>query len=436
MKIYLIPVTVGTRGGGLQGNLRYIDKYIERELGRSGFKSSFNELHLSIAYLLLYNTPGTAFTESNYKNYYDTLPYSRFDRKNKIIHVTLKAPEFSEHFIDKKHQKKSQFEMANEFKNLSDTRLAQILIDKYVEASQIIRSKMKKEDVFDFTTWEQVLNSIKQKITPEFLVANSINEKKRQLQLEIDTAESYRLERKNKNAVKDTLIRDVRISFDFELPKHLFYLRRYADLVLRQLIQKEFMCPHYHHLYIKIAGQKKKAIKDAIPVEDWFTYGAAVLKKDTLLKAEPPEQQSLILNAIREGLLDIADLDKLDKTKILEAINEAEETGVLTEIIFKAKENKRIAFVISTKTILGQNEEEIFFMIVDKETGRVARWKFGQENIFLIGGWFGTINVTNKKITIKPRAHMDLVLKGKQKIIELDVEKELADPAKIVTDSG
>ena len=81
MKIYLIPVTVGTRGGGLQGNLRYIDKYIERELGRSGFKSSFNELHLSIAYLLLYNTPGTAFTESNYKNYYDTLPYSRFDRK-------------------------------------------------------------------------------------------------------------------------------------------------------------------------------------------------------------------------------------------------------------------------------------------------------------------------------------------------------------------
>jgi hypothetical protein len=38
--------------------------------------------------------------------------------------------------------------------------------------------------------------------------------------------------------------------------------------------------------------------------------------------------------------------------------------------------------------------------------------------------------VTNKKITIKPRPNMDLVLEGKQKIIELDVEKELADLTK------
>ena len=84
-------------------------------------------------------------------------------------------------------------------------------------------------------------------------------------------------------------------------------------------------------------------------------------------------------------------------------------------------------FVIM-KTIFGDHAR-------DKDTNRITRWKFGQENIFLIGGWFETINVTNKKITIKPRANMDLVLEGKQKIIELDVEKELADTTKIAQNS-
>jgi hypothetical protein len=205
--------------------------------------------------------------------------------------------------------------------------------------------------------------------------------------------------------------------------------------VLRQLIQKEFKCPHYHHLYISIADTKDEALKRAIIVEDWFTYGVAVLKEETLLKADHNEQQALVLNALKEGLLDIAELDKLDKSKILDAISEAKEIGLLSEILYKAKENNKITFVISTKSILGQNEEEIYFTIVDKDTNRIARWKFGQENIFLIGGWFGTINVTNKKITIKPRANMDLVLEGKQKIIELDVEKELADPTKIAQNS-
>ena len=432
MKIYLSPRTVGTSGGGLKGNLQYLDRLIQNELDKSNFQSSFNELWLSLACPAMYVVPGIVGMEVTFSKYYQTFPYSRMNRKFKTIDITLKAPEFSEHF-----QKEEQinytdkFEIAAEYKNISEPELAKILIDKYFEALQIIKSKLKKEDVFDFDIFENILTTIKKKITLEFLIQTSKEENINSQKAQIENSETKRQERISKNLISDTLIRDIRLSFAYKLPRALFYLNRYADIVLRQLIHNDFKCPHYHHLYVSIADTKEEALKRAIIVEDWFTYGIAVLQEQTLLKADHSEQQQLVLTAIKDGLLDIAEIDKLDKEKILKAINEAREIGVLSEIIFKAKENNKIAFAISTKTILGQNEEEIYFTIIDKETNKTARWKFGQENIFLIAGWFGAINVTNKKITIKPRANMDLVLEGKQKIIELDVEKELADLTKI-----
>ncbi len=436
MKIYLTPKTVATSGGGLRGNLQYLDRFIQSELDKSNFQSSFNELWLSIAYPAMYVTSGSAGMENAFNQYCETLPYSRMNRKLKTIDITLKAPEFSEHF-QKEEQKNYQdkFDIAGEYKNITEPELAKILIDKYFEASQIIKSKLKKEDSFDFESFEKVLSDIRQRITFEFLIKISKEENISLQKTRIENSETKRQERRSRNLIGDTLIRDIRLYFAYKLPGALFYLNRYAHIVLRQLIHKEFKCPQYHHLYISIADTKEEALKRAIVVEDWFTFGIAVLKEEILLKADHSEQQALILNALKDGLLDIAELDKLDKSNVLEAISEAKEIGVLSEILYKAKENNRITFAISTKTILGQNEEEIYFTIVDKDTNRIAKWKFGQENIFLIAGWFGTINVTNKKITIKPRANMGLVLEGRQKIIELDVESELADPTKIAQNS-
>ncbi|GAA3924694.1 hypothetical protein [Hymenobacter algoricola] len=432
MKIYLSPRTVGISGGGLKGNLQYLDRLIQSELDKSNFQSSFNELWLSLSYPAMYVVPDIVGMEITFNKYYETFPYSRMNRKFKTIDINLKAPEFSEHFQKEEQiNYKDKFEIADEYKNIDEPELANVLIDKYFEALQIIKSKLKKDDLFDFETFENVLINIRQKISLEFLITTSKQENISLQKFQIENSEIKRQERKDRKLTSDTLIRDIRLLFDYKLPRTLFYLNRYADIVLRQLIQKDFKCPHYHHLYISIADTKEEALKRAIVVEDWFAYGIAVLKEDILLKADHSEQQALVLNALKEGLIDIAELDKLDEEKVLAAISEAKEIGVLSEIIYKAKENNKITFTISTKTILGQNEEEIYFTIVDKETDKIAKWKFGQENIFLIGGWFGTINVANKKITIKPRANMDLVLEGKQKIIEIDVEKELADMTKI-----
>jgi hypothetical protein len=243
---------------------------------------------------------------------------------------------------------------------------------------------------------------------------------------QIEIIKLSRQTRRNLNIPATKLIRDIRLLFNYGIPRSLFYLNRYADIVLNLLISKGFLCPNYHHLYLSIANTKEEALANIVIAYEWHTYGIAVLKEETLLKANQAEQQLLVLNALKDGLLDIATLDKLDTSKIEEAIEEAKTIGILGEVILKSKENKRIAFVISTKGTLNQFNEEIYFSILDKERDTTAKWKFGEDSIFVIRDWFKTINVTNKKITIKPAANMDLVLKDKQKIIEIDVEKELA----------
>jgi hypothetical protein len=429
MKIYLSSSTAGKGGGGLKGNLSNFDKFIQNELDNSDFNSSFDELCLTLVYPPLNIRTGIAVMAGSFMEYYEELPYARLNRKYKKIDIALKAHEFSEHFEKKES---SGFVVESRDKSISDTDLAGILINKYLEALSIIKSKLKKEDSFDFITLEKILLQVKEKITPDFLSATAKEQNTRQQELQIEIAELKRAERQKRDLPKDKPIRDIRLFFAYRLPADLFYLNRFADIVLKQLIAKDFRCPHYDHLYISIAGTKEDALKGAIPAENWYTYGIAVLKEETLLQESHPEQQQLlILYAIQEGLLDIAALDNLDKAKIIEAVQEAKEIGILSEIIFKAKENKKIAFVITTRTILGANKEEIYFTLTDKEKQRMVKWKFGEENIFLIIGWFRTITVTNKVVKIKPRAHMDLVLKGKQMCLEIDVEKELGDLSKV-----
>lgn len=423
MKIYIESSTAGRFGGGLKGNLTNFDQYIQKKLDEAGFRSSFDEFWLSLAYPPMYILPGVVGIEKEYKEYYDRFPYSRVNRRYRKIDVSLQCPEFSEHF-DKEDQAGYQhrFDIDPKYKNISETSLAHILLDKYLEAVEIIRPKLKREDVFDFDIFERVINSIRKEINPDFLTTNTQQTSQESKEKLLENALADRLNRKATSKPATRLIRDIRTYFAYKLPENLFYLQRCADAVLRQLIDQQLMCPVYDHLYISIASTREEALIRSTALAEWHIYGITVLPEEELLNASPKEQQKLMVNALREGLLDIANLDGLDKSKILTAIRYVQKNGFLNETIFKSKENRRILFSISTRPIVGKNKDEIFFTLKDKETGRTATWKFGEENIFLIQGWFGTINVTNKKITTKPRANMDLVLEGKEKELTINVE--------------
>jgi hypothetical protein len=151
MKIYLSANTAGRGGGGLNGNLRHLNRLIQKELDNSDFNTSFDELWLTLSFPPMYVLPGVVGIEKDFKKYYDTFPYSRLSRRYKKIDITLKAPEFSEYF-DKAEQSKYQnnFDIEPQFKNICETDLGKILIDKFLEVGENIVSKLKKEDVFEY----------------------------------------------------------------------------------------------------------------------------------------------------------------------------------------------------------------------------------------------------------------------------------------------
>lgn len=76
MKIFLLQSTAG-RYGGLERNLYHLHRLIESRLRAVSFKSSFDELWLTLAYPPMYVLPGVAGIEKTFKIYYDKFPVSR-----------------------------------------------------------------------------------------------------------------------------------------------------------------------------------------------------------------------------------------------------------------------------------------------------------------------------------------------------------------------
>jgi len=433
MRISQSPNTAGRIGRQLNGSLRFFGRYLSRELEKLNFKSSFDIFELELYHPPLYVLPGIVGMEKGFMRFYETLPISRLNRKYKTITVQVQAPEFSEHFdLAEKDKYRHTFEIADIYRNLDEIALAKALINKYLEGLDIIRPKLKKDDVFDFAVFEQVLRNTLAGINTEFLDGLTF-EFSTSVEIEkVQSAERIRGERMNKRGTADTPVQGLRLYYTYELPGKMHYLNRYTDIVLRQLVARDFRCPGYHHLYISIGDTREAALKAAIVTENWYTFGIAVLKEKMLVKSSPEQQQQLVLNAIKEGLLDIATLDGLDTTKIKEAIAAAEQADVLAERVLRIKENKKITIVISTKTLVVENEDEIWFTIIDKTSDRVARWKYGQAHYakYLIQGWFNTITVTNKTITMRPRRMYELA--GELSPIVLNVEAELNNEEKRV----
>lgn len=212
MKIYLSPTTAGRYGGALKGNLRYLDKLIQLELDNSAFNSSFDELWLTLSYPPMYSILGLEKLVKDFKNHYDNLPYSRLSRRYKKIDITLKAPEFSEHF-DKEDQSNyhGTFEIEEQYKNISEVELGKILVDKYLEAIAIINVKLEKDDIFNFDVFKKVLISIKNKIDVNFLESINQTLKEKELDDTIRRALEIREKRNKQEKPKDKLIRDLRV---------------------------------------------------------------------------------------------------------------------------------------------------------------------------------------------------------------------------------
>ena len=243
-----------------------------------------------------------------------------------------------------------------------------------------------------------------------------------------------REQRKQLNREADTPLKDIRLYFTYDVPAAFQYLFGFTEIIGRILQQKQFLCPGYSHIYISIGENTEEAIARAYEIEDWYRFGVAVLKKETLLQCPDEEREKLVLQIIADGLRDIAILDKLDQQKINEAIRIASGWGLFHERILKEKENKKFLFRISAKPLKGKSEEEIYFTLIDRDNHQNYTWKFGELHTLMTTWWFFKINVTNKLIRTKPRANMQLALKGRKNELELIIEKIINGTGRITLD--
>lgn len=425
MKIYLSQATADRGGIGLIGNLQYLLRSIQNELNDSAFKSSFNELWLTIAYPPMYVLPGVVGSEVTFNQYYNSYPYSRMNRRFKKIDITLKAPEFSEYF-DKEDQQafNNKFEIEPQFKNITEAELGKILIDKFLEAGEIINSKLKKDDAFDLENYNKVLLSLRQQITPAFLQDLHLAQKDVVKDEILNRALQLRSERRNADKPKNKRILDLRVYYSGLPNKALYpYDYIYGHIFLNLLAKDGLMCPNYTHLYIQVATTFEEALKNSFS-SDWHIHGLAVINYDKYKTLSDKEKENEVFRIILTGLKDIADIDKLDTQLIDKVANKIIEKGVDTELHFKTIENTKYKLVVTYFSRSMEEECPIYFNLTDKVKNITKRHQVGKAINLQLFLWFQKIILNNKKIKIKSSNSVlaQVWLYEKPTALEFDIE--------------
>lgn len=427
MKIYVSPNTAGRYGGALNGNLRYLPNVIQAKLDNSGFTSTFDELWLTLSYPPMYVLPGVVGMEKQFMEFYDKFPYSRLNRKLRKIQITLKAPEFSEHFdLKDLGEYSDQFDIENQFKNLSETDLAKILIDKYLEAGEIINSKLKKGDKFEFNSFTEVLASLRSKISNDFLADLNKEQTTKVKDEVLDRAKKVREERKRANKVKDKRVRDLRIYYNGLPNKALYpYDYQYIEIFRNLLRNSGLMCPTYHHLYIQVAKTFDDGLMNSFSFENWYVNGIAVINYEDYLSKSESEKEKIVVDVISNGLFDIAHTDNLDRTVIEKITDLVKVKGLDTELIFNRIENTNYILTISYHSRSMEEQCPIFFDVYDKKTKYSSKVEIGRADNSQIYFWLQKVTLSKNKIKVKSSGSIEagVWLKDKPQAMEFDIEE-------------
>jgi len=400
MDIYIAHQTAGGGGGGPRGNLGYFDKVMAEALSSPFFESSFDEFWLTLHYLplgVLSDIPGIDVDYKN--NYYNKLPTSRLNRRYKKIEVSLQAHEFAEHF-GKNGKLNSQHKPDTE--NISETDLAKMLIDKFIEAGTLVNAKLREGDVFDFESFKAILLSLRQKINSEFLIAE--NERKANEITSGVLAQAVRLreDRKKSDRSKDKIIRDFRVYYSGLPVKGLYpYDYQYSEIFRNLLKKKGLKCPTYTHLYIQVAKTFEECLMGSFAPEKWQAYGLSVIDYDRYVKSSDIEKEKIVFETLATGLKDIADIDGLDMSIVNSTIEEIGQTGLNTELEGKTVENKHHKLRISYLSGSMEDECPIFFTLTEKSSNNTRKVLIGKADIFQIGFWLQKISLTKTHIKIK-----------------------------------
>lgn len=225
--------------------------------------------------------------------------------------------------------------------------------------------------------------------------------------------------RNEKHLTPNKKIKDIRLFFNYQIPKSFWYLNRYADIVLYYLQLENFKCPDYDHIYISIADTEKEALENINFSETWYSFSIAILPENLFFKSDHVTKENLILNAIEAGLYDIAILDKLDKNAISKAITQARLVGIFGELPFLVNANSNYRFEISSLSNQNQFNVEVYFSFTNLKTKESYKWKYGEISTFELSARFKKIIFKGTEIFIISSTN------GGYETINIDIKKNV-----------
>ena len=298
MQIYINHTTYNSYGGGFDKPLTYLNSIVSDKFKAENIEFPYREIEIMFAYL------SRKVKDAQYIEWYSKLPY--YQRGKNGVKITISVPAKPSSLVDI-------------FAHLN-------------EAFDILISKKKKTDTFDSEKVKATLLKIEQDLQSADLYEIHANYETAYRQNRIEKVRQNRADRGQSGTEKKQLIRDLRFYTGFSGSdrqyldpddQHLCNSITYG--ILERLRENKFRLPGYTHLYIMVSDSFENALYESLKLESWHEYGIAVFQDYTnFTHKKEHEKKRIIFNLIKQGLYDIAKIDKLDFDILNEVLNEAE----------------------------------------------------------------------------------------------------------------
>lgn len=292
MYIHFTESRYGSYGGGLEEPFRYLGRIMWDKFQSENINFWFEELEIQLTYF------SPKVKKEEYIEWYNKLPI--YYRGKRMVRVILPVEEGK--------------------KTLDG------IIQLIYRAFDILAAKKKKADVFDTEKSKAALIQLEEELRAKDLW--ELNNKYKALlrQETIERRYQERETRKQENKENKRLIYDLRFYYHFEnIGNRYFspYENDFTNRILDKLRERKFRLPDYSHLYIMVSDTFENALYHAARLENWFIYGIAVMENYVDYPAmKEVDKKRIVFDLIKQGLNDIATIDKLDVDMVNEVLNE------------------------------------------------------------------------------------------------------------------
>ena len=295
--IHFSKSSYGTYGGGLKEPFEYFGRMISDSFKKENIELPFEEIEIQLAFF----SPKSEKNEV-YSEWYKKLPY--YYRGKKMTRVVLPVEE-------------------------EENNLADVFLFVY-KAFEIITSKKKKDDNYNPDKLKSTLLQLEEelKIADLWKLHSKYENILRQETIEKNRQD--RIIREQTNSEKKKLIYDLRLYNSIPNTEEKFffpYNKQICEMIYEELRKKKFRLPNYTHMLVIVSDTFENALYHAIKIYNWQGFGIAVYNnhKDYSTKNEI-EKQRVVFDLIKQGLNDMAEVDKLDKKMLNEVLDEVEKS--------------------------------------------------------------------------------------------------------------